>query len=540
MLANRIFKSHLVAKVLLVAAVALSMTLIAAGPQTRPGRSAQTPFEGQPATQPAGQIDKLVFANLQKLGIEPANLCSDEVFVRRVFLDCLGTLPTAKEAQDFITDKEPRKRAILIDRLLERDEFSQYWAMKWCDVLRVKAEFPINLWPKAAHAYHAWIRAAIRENRPYDQFARGMLLAAGSNFYVPEANFYRAMQNKDADGIVRAVALTFMGSRAEKWPKQLQADAAVFFSQVSYKPTSEWKEEIVYLDPNKPVPAGGAALPDGTVVKLADGADWREPFVGWLTSSKNPYFARAAANRAWCWLLGRGIIHEADDLRLDSKDNPPVNQALLDYLQQELVGSKYDLQHIYRLILNSSTYQLSSIRRSDDERAEANFAFYPLRQMEAEVLLDALCQISGTTEKYSSAVPEPFTYIPEELRTVFVADGTTTSSVLELFGRPARDTGLMSERNTAPSASQRLHLLNSSHVQKKIEQGRKLLQTALSKKTPRETAELLYLTVLSRYPTADELRAVVKYQAASGARGYDMLVDLVWAMINSDEFVYKH
>ena len=196
-------------------AISLSATLAASpAPALR-----LNPYESHTDTVPRTEIDKLVLARLEQLKIEPANLCSDGVFVRRAYLDVIGTLPSAQEAKDFILDRSPDKRRALIDRLLERDEFADYWAMKWSDLLRVKAEFPINLWPNAAQAYHRWIRTSIRENMPYDQFVRELLTSSGSNFRVGPVNFYRAMQSKDPQTIAQTVALTFMGVRAEKWPE---------------------------------------------------------------------------------------------------------------------------------------------------------------------------------------------------------------------------------------------------------------------------------------------------------------------------------
>src|ERR1035441_4090823 len=206
-------------------------------------------FESSASVTPEGQIDKLVMAKLARLGIHPA-LCSDAVFVRRVYLDVIGTLPTAKEARDFIADPDTKnKRRLLIDRLLERDEFADYWAMKWGDILRIKAEFPVNLWPNAAQAYHRYVHASIAANKPYDQFAREMLTSSGSNFRVGPVNFYRAIQSRTPEGIATAVALTFMGTRADKWPTNRLAGMAAFFAQIGYKPTREWKEEHVFWDP---------------------------------------------------------------------------------------------------------------------------------------------------------------------------------------------------------------------------------------------------------------------------------------------------
>jgi len=497
------------------------------------------PFEGA-ASGPGwdGPVDKLVLARLRKLGIKPSAICSDAVFVRRVYLDVIGTLPTANQARQFIRDKSPNKRPVLIDRLLKRPQFADYWAMKFSDLLRVKAEFPINLWPNAAGIYHRWIRTSLKENKPYDRFVRELLTASGSNFADPEVNFYRAVQSKDPNTLAKAVALTFMGVRLEKWPKGRQDHMAAFFSQVGYKSTAEWKEEIVFFDAAKAGPAPRSAmLPDGTKVLLTPGRDPREAFADWLITPKNPWFARNIVNRAWYWLVGRGIINEPDDIR---PDNPPTNPELLSLLERELARSRYDLKAVFRLILNSRTYQLSSIPASSKPGAEAAFASYPLRRLGAEVLIDALCQITGTTERYTSAIPEPFTFIPPKHRSIALADGSITSSFLVMYGWAARDTGLESERNNRPTASQRLHLLNSSHIQSKIERGWKIRALLRSRTSPREKVTMIYLTVLSRFPTVKELRITADYTTSSSAKGSQVVVDLIWALINSPEFLYRH
>jgi len=606
------------------------------------GRSAQSeapvvPFESSAELTAEHPIDKIVLARLTQLGIRPARLCSDEVFVRRAYLDAIGTLPTAEEARQFLDDPDPRKREALIDRLLKREEFAEYWGMKWCDLLRVKAEFPINLWPNAAQAYSRWIRTAIRDNMPYDRFVRELLTANGSNFRVPQVNFYRAVQSKDPTTIAQAVALTFMGVRAEKWPKDRLDGMAVFFSRISYKPTGEWKEEIVAFDPEKllapaaaptlpgavsatgaaagpatpaatspsassaspqssspgsssPSPTGSATgnaaaksapdssvssttgeligvFPDGTSVRIPADEDPRVVFANWLIHPNNPWFARNLVNRIWAWLLGRGIIHEPDDIR---PDNPPSNPELLAFLEQELVNSGYDMKHIYRLILTSKTYQLSCIPRSDKQEAAAQFAFYPVRRLEAEVLIDALNQITGTSEQYTSMIPEPFTYIPLGYRATALPDGSITSAFLEQFGRPPRDSGLEAERSNRITAGQRLHLLNSSHIQRKLQQSPKLqalfqagAAAARGKSSPParkiaggrklgsprgETTDgvasgkiltELYLTILSRRPTAAEMLTVGQYiQSASSQR--EAALDVAWALINSSEFLYRH
>ncbi|MFZ4396483.1 MAG: DUF1553 domain-containing protein, partial [Kiritimatiellia bacterium] len=349
-------------------------------------------------------------------------------------------------------------------------------------------------------------------------------------------NFYRAMQNREPTAIAQAVALTFMGTRVNQWPAERLTNTAVFFSPISFKATSEWKEEIVYLDPMKSLP-GKATLPDGTVVTLTPGVDARRVFVDWLVAPNNPWYSRAIVNRIWYWLLGRGIVHEPDDLRAN---NPPANAELLAYLEKELVSSDWDLRHIYRLILNSQIYQLSSLPRSRNVPAAINFSSYPLRRLDAEVLIDIICQVTGTTERYVSAVPEPFTYIPEDMHTICLSDGNSSSSFLELFGRPARETGLVSERNNTINAGQHLHLLNSTHIHNKIAHGPALAKLASDNKRPPEIVKALYLTILSRYPTESEIQAITTYRDTSGLNGRDLLTDLAWAMINSEEFLNRH
>jgi hypothetical protein len=478
-------------------------------------------FELSDPPSPRGRLDELVFAKWEELDIEPANLCSDAVFLRRAYLDVIGTLPTVEEARAFLTDESADKRERLIDALLERPEYADYWAMRWSDVLRVKAEFPINLWPNAAQAYHRWIHHAMATNMPYDQFARELLTSSGSNFRQGQVNFYRAVQNNDPRSLAQAAALAFLGERAERWPTERLDGMAGFFAKVGFKPTREWKEEIIIFDPTLTVDASlKPVFPDGTAVEIPWDQDPRVVFADWLMAPENPWFARQIVNRVWYWLQGRGIVHEPDDVR---PDNPPSNPELLDYLAEELVRANYDLKHVMRLILNSSTYQLSPIPRSDRSDAAAHFASYTVRRLDAEVIIDALNQITGTTESYSSIIPEPYTFIPETHRAVALPDGSIISSFLELFARPPRDTGMLSERTNTMTAGQRLHLLNSSHIRNKIRNGsgiKKLLAQG-------DSRENLYLAILSRFP-------------GDGDWGGGEGEQLAWTLINTTEFLFRH
>ncbi|OGV67394.1 MAG: hypothetical protein A2283_09515 [Lentisphaerae bacterium RIFOXYA12_FULL_48_11] len=603
---------------ILTITVLLSTSVIAApkaapsaSPPAKPAVSSNL-FEAADCVVPETKIDKLVGEKLSKLGIKPA-ICSDEVFLRRVYLDVTGTLPTAAEARDFLQDKGKNKRAVLVNRLLDTLEYADFWAMKWSDILRVKAEFPVNLWPNAAQAYHHWIKISLRDNKPYDKFVREMLVSNGSNFRVGPVNFYRAVQSKTPEGLAASAALAFMGTRVDTWKdKEALPGMSVFFSQVSYKPTREWKEEIVFWDPDKEyndavkaaeqaaaaaaaeqaaaIAAAKAAsktatnvsakattnavpkqaanvvaqaatnavaakpaiivpkvaiFPDGTKLKtLPPDQDPREIFADWLITPKNPWFTKSIVNRMWSWLMGRGIIHEPDDIR---PDNPPSNPKLLAYLQEEFIASKYDMKHLFRLILNSRTYQSSSIVPKSKELAkiEANFGFYPLRRLDAEVLIDAINQFTGTSDLYTSAIPEPFTFIPENKPAVALPDGSISSSFLELFGKPARATGQENERVSKFMATQKMHLLNSGHIQRKLETSPKLrslikARTVKNKDTSKDILEEIYLSVLSRFPTADEVKNAHAYAKSGIVKGNDVWIDIVWALLNSDEFLYRH
>lgn len=515
----------------------LAMALVLAAHGGPAAAQSASPFESDEWSVPPNGVDTRVLAALEQKDIEPARPCSDEVFVRRAYLDVIGTLPEPSEVRAFMRDDSPDRRARLIDALMQRDEFADYWSLKWCDLLRVKAEFPINLWPNGVQCYHRWIHEAIRQNRPYDEFVRDLLTSSGSNFRVAPVNFYRATQSREPAGLAEAVALTFMGVRFTNWPEDRREGMAAFFSRVAFKPTDEWKEEIVYCDPTATEPVQ-ATFPDGATVTIKPGQDPRVVFANWLISEDNPWFARNIANRVWSWLMGRGIIHEPDDIR---PDNPPVNPELLAYLEEELASADWDLRHLFRLILNSRTWQQSPIPRSDDPDAQAMFACYPVRRLDAEVLIDALDWIGGTGETYTSPIPEPFTWIPEEQRTIALADGSITSTFLQMFGRPPRDTGLESERSNDTTDAQRLYMLNSTDVYRRIADSIRLRRIAIDAGGDRAALiRGIYLTLLSREPTAGELAHAEAYWQDSGLSSENAAIDLAWALINSMEFMYRH
>lgn len=479
-----------------------------------------------PEVEANNKIDEFVVAKLKELGIPPSELCSDQVFLRRVYLDVIGTLPTADEARAFLSDSDPRKRSKLIDRLLEYEEFADYWALKWGDLFRIKSEYPSNLWPNAVQAYHRWVRDSIARNKPYDRFARELLTSSGSNFRVPPANYYRAFLKREPQNLAEVTALIFMGARVgcarchghpmENWSLDDNVGLAAFFAKVRFKRTQEWKEEIVYVNPRQTMRHPGTnelvkpKFLGGNVLQQNAKKDPRVIFADWLTSPDNPWFARNIVNRTWFWLLGRGIVHEVDDLR---STNPPENPELLQYLEKELVSQNYDLKHIYRLILNSRTYQLSSKSNEWNRNDVAHFSHYQVKRLGAETLLDAIGQVTERWDTYQSRIPEPFVRMPSGFRATHLADGSIGIPFLKLFGRPPRDTAFESDRDLQLSMRQTLHLLNSSDVQNKINASPRLKRLMKEHKEDSKIVEEVYLATLSRFPAEEEGKRIMEYMS---------------------------
>ena len=485
-----------------------------------------TPF---PDVKPHNRIDELVLAKLKKLGIPPSDVCLDEHFLRRVYLDAIGTLPTPDEVRAFLADRDPQKRSKLIDRLLASNEFAEFWALKWGDLFRIKSEYPSRLWPNAVQAYHRWVRDSIAHNKPYDQFVTELLTSSGSNFRVPPVNYYRAFLNRQPQTLGEVTALVFMGARIgcarchahpdERWSLDDNLGMAAFFAQVRYKASREWKEEIVYVNPRATLrhPRTNEIVHpkflDGEAIEPATDRDLRVVFAQWLTSPDNPWFTRNIVNRVWFWLLGRGIIHEPDDVR---STNPPIHPELLEYLEQELVSHHYDLKHIYRLILNSRTYQAASKANEWNVNDTMHFSHYYVKRLGAETLLDAIGQVTERWDTFRSTIPEPFVVLPTGFRATHLADGSIDLPFLQLFGRPPRDTAFESARDLELSMRQTLHLLNSSDVQNKINASPRLRRLFTEKKSDEEIIEELYLCMLARYPKEAERKRILDYLSGAG------------------------
>ncbi len=469
-------------------------------------------------------IDAEVDAMLTKRGISPSPICIDEHFVRRTFLTAAGRLPSLDEALQY----RDKSREEIVDMLLASDDFTDMLTLKWGDLLKVKSEFPSNMWPNGAQAYNRWIRVHMRDNTPYDEFVEDILLSSGSNFRQPQVNFYRAFVQRSPEAIAENVELLFLGQRTTN-PLSSQ-----FFSQIRYKNTSEWKEEIVYIDlDHNPV----LDTKHPAIEQQVRNTDLRRCYVEWLTSSENRQFARAMANRVWMWIMGRGVVEEADDFR---EDNAPSNPQLLEYLTQSFIALGYDVRALYREILLSNCYQRSSIPTSENREQGAElFAYYPTIRLTAEQIIDGISLITGVNDRYVSRVPEPYSYYPADMHSYEIGDASVSTSQLDLFGRPSRDNSLESGRNNSVNSKQTLYLLNSNSVTSKIESSNRIKEIVGGCTTREQVIDKVYIMMLCRYPTAQERSAVLSF-FESYSSNQKIAQELIWALLNSAEFMFNH
>jgi Protein of unknown function (DUF1553). len=310
-----------------------------------------------------------------------------------------------------------------------------------------------------------------------------------------------------------------------------------FFSQLRYKSTNEWKEEIVYPETDAKSSVKQVTMPDGAMVNISIGDDWRQAYADWLTSKNNPLFAKVIVNRIWYWLNGRGIVNEPDDFR---DTNPPVNPELLSYLEKELISHNFDLKHIFRIILNSETWQRSAIPNRWNQNDHALFSHFILRRLTAEEMIDAVCEVSGISESYSSNVPEPFTFMPDGFRAGQLYDGTVSTSFLEMFGRPSRDVSYEKDRNNQLTSKQVLHWLNSSQVVDKLNRSPNLKELSDKFSDKKKLIDEVYLRILSRFPSIQEKEKAKTYLEMKNTDKYKGTADLAWALFNTGEFMYNH
>ncbi|MFI3331617.1 MAG: DUF1553 domain-containing protein [Rikenellaceae bacterium] len=476
------------------------------------------------------EIDRIIEQKAKQENLTLSPLCDDATFIRRATLTITGRLPLWQKTEEFTASRDTKKREKLIKELLASEPYVDYQIMKWGDLFRIKSEFPSNIWPNAVQAYNRWIREYIAPNVSYDKMVYDLLTSSGSNFRSPGVNFFRAFQDRDPKLIADNVSVLFTGVRTA--PDQYQE----FFTQLKYKNTNEWKEEIVYVDLDHRPTSMQITMPDGEIIKLKQGVDYRQLFASWLCSPTNDLFAKSMANRVWYWLMGRGIIDPVDDI---SQQNTASNPELLAYLEKEFITSGFDLKKLFYLILSSDAFSRSSISECDKEKGAKYFAYYPTIRLNSEQLLDAINDVTGVFDTYISRVPEPYSYFPSDIRAVQLGDGTVTSAAIELFGRPSRDVSMESDRNNDLNSKQVLYLLNSAKILQKINSSDKIKLLLEEKLTREDLIKRIYLIMLSREASAEETKQIIAV-CASTRNDKTFVGDLIWALINSSEFLFNH
>jgi len=489
-------------------------------------------------------IDEKLLAKWKDLGLTPSPLCTDEEFFRRLHLDVLGTLPAPADIKAFLAEPDPARRKKAIDKVLDRPEYVDYWALKWGDLLRIDRD---ALNEKGMWSFTNWVRASLRDQKPVDEFVRDIITAEGSTFTDGPANYYRVANNPQDWS--ENTAQVFLGVRIqcarchhhpfEKWSQDDYYGMSAFFVRLATKGSQEFGifggETVVHLrsageqtHPRK----GGVVKPhplDGP--EMDDPFDRRRKLADWLTAPDNPFFAKNIVNRFWGYLMGRGLVEPLDDLRAT---NPASNPELLDALAKDFIAHKYDLKHLLRTILNSRAYQLSSLK-TDGNAADAGnvqHTRYTVKRLTAEQIADALDFASGTREKYQG--------LPLGTRAIQLPDTKVRSFFLDTFGRPPRQITCECERSTQPNIAQALHLLNGDFLNKKIADPTGRVELLLKAKTPLlDVVEELYVTTLSRPPQPGEtVRALDWIKKAPTER--EGVQDLQWVLLNSTEFLFNH
>jgi hypothetical protein len=487
-------------------------------------------------------IDELVQQKWQKLNLVPSPLAADATFLRRAYLDCLGTLPTPAEVREFQNDTSSDKREKWIDRVLARGEYADFWALKWGDLLRNKRRGQKENM-RGTYAFHAWIRNAMATNMPYDKFVRNIIAAQGTVDQHPPVIWYRTVRNLTAQ--TNDTSQLFLGTRIncaqchhhpyEKYSQDDYYQLQAFFGRMGQKQGETANEPAIFVKDKGDVrnPASGKIMQprglDGPPVVIGEDEDPRHKLVDWMVAPDNPYFARAISNRIWAHFMSRGLVEPVDDMRVT---NPPSNPELLDALAQDLIKHKFDLKHLIRTIMNSTAYQLSSEGNANNLRDQQNYARNYPRRLIAEVLLDAVNQAAGTQEAFAG--------LPKGTRAIQLPDESVGSYFLDVFGRPSRETPCECERPREANLAQALHMLNSGDLETKLRSVNGRLSALLKQKaTDAAITEELYLATYSRMPRAEEIRTVSEYVREQPDRrgAYE---DLLWAMLNTKEFLFNH
>lgn len=480
-------------------------------------------------------VDELVLAKLKKMQLVPSELADDATFLRRVWLDTIGTLPSSEEAREFLADRNPDKRAKWIDRALERPEYADYWALIWSDILLVDRQ---KLGERGAYELHRWLREQFVRNRRYDEWVAELITATGNSGTNGPANLFRAVETSEE--LARTVSQAFLGVRIEcaqchhhpfeKWSQDDFYGLSGFFNGLERKPIAPGRVLVYHAGLRETrIPLSNKLVPtrplDGTIFTDA-GSDPRRTLAQWLVAAENPWFAKLVANRLWKHFLGRGLVEPEDDLR---STNPPTNEPLLALLADRLVMAKFDLKALMRLILNSRTYQLASVTNSTNRDDEQNFSHHYVKRLPAEVLLDAICRATGE--------PESFPGRPPGTRAIELWDNRLPSYFLEIFGRPERTSPCECGRSSEPTMSQALHLMNAPEVEIKVSSatGRvaRLVKSDLSDEA---IVDELCLAALGRTPRESE-RLIARKLFASSAR-QQAAEDFLWTLLNSYDFLF--
>jgi hypothetical protein len=484
-------------------------------------------------------IDALIHAKLKKLRIEPSGVCTDEEFLRRVFIDIAGMLPTPEEYRNFIADGSPDKRAKLVDNLLNRKEFAEMWVLKWAELLQVRSSNTVSY--KAMLQYFTWLQDKIARNVPVNEWVQELLAASGGTFDSPATNFYQG--ETDILKVSENVAQVFMGMRIQcaqchnhpfdRWTMDDYYGFAAFFRQIGRKQGDDPREVVIFNSGGgeQRHPVNGRVMPPkflGGATPDVNGKDRRQVLAQWLASPENPYFAANLANIVWSHFFGQGIVHEVDDVRVS---NPASNAELLEELGKKFTEYKYDFKKLVRDICLSRTYQRSTTATPSNESDTRNFARGSIRRIRAETMLDCLSQVTETKNKFPG--------LPLGARAVQIADGRTSTYFLRTFGRASRETVCSCEVKLEPTLSQSLHLLNGPTTTAKIQQGGVVAKKLKEKTAPAEIVEDLYIRCLCRKPTekeqADLARLIDEQPDKRKA-----LEDVFWALLNSREFMFNH
>jgi len=491
-------------------------------------------------------IDELAYARFQKLGLLPSDRCTDSDFMRRAFIDTIGLLPEPAEARRFLADASPDKRARLIDRLLDDPAYADTWANRWGDLFRPNIA---RVGLKSAYTIDNWIRECFAANKPYDRMVREILTAKGSTHRVGPTVIYRT--RREPATLTTLFSQAFLGVRMEcarchhhpneRWSQRDFYQFAAFFAETKRKgtgisPPISAGTQYIYHAPGGTVrhpvsnevmmPTPLAAEP----IEMPTGIDPRETLANWMLEPDNPFFARAMANRVWGQFFGRGIVHPVDDFRAT---NPPTNPALLDALAADFAKNGFDLKRLMRRIMNSRLYQLSSVPNRTNAHDTRSFSRFYRRRLSAENLHDIVVQVTGVGNRYNN--------LRGDARAAELWTTIMDSPMLESFGLPNASRNCPVERDDRPSMVQALHLMNSEALQAKLaDKNGRAASLGQAERPPGRIVDELYLSVYSRWPSADEKAVAAAAFAVDGAKRQQVVEDLMWALINSAEFVFNH